>query len=524
MNTDKSALDDVVVLDGREVETFHALCASRWRAWIDSAIEAKTSGKGILARPEVDVGLIELCLHLDTVDPDGDWKRNAYITLIWTIDDALRAGGDWTWAQYDSLLPYVEDPLRELVSMGERPIPENAKNAKKHPLLRALVNTGTKITGEWAAHKLARQEGIDRDLICRVDQQPIIDAFEGHRPEVVRAAMLRVATANRLTYELGGSTKNWKSPEIEPLPDDFPKPLWRNLNVPQIPLKSRAARWEVGWEVHLRSRDVFSAASTVNVYTYALGASAEQAQFDPKNSATDYTDTSQMFNRWLRWPRAMEEFASLELFFDESPTRYLASNLAHARIRCQFNQWDEHFYAFDALTVADKELRSEWVRQYLAMPIDFRSAFFDPVLQLLSGEPLDKERKVPKSDARFYHESFAVQKAIHQDNVTAFNEHLPAMMAAYRRLGNRQFTKELCLAAIALQREALRRGMKIDIPQDWPNHPPTVEAPDPVEPDTHWSPWAGVQLLVDNPTEPLAWPTMLLNRRVRRVVKSEAAI
>lgn len=519
---DTTIPEDVVILDGREVGTFHNLCRQHWRGFVEKAVEAKQKGTGILARPESDVGLLNLCLSLDRVDPDGGWKRKAYATLIRTIDDALRAGGAWTWSQYECILPRSEDPLRDLVAMGRNPVPADAKGAKDRPALRALLNMATKVTGAYAAAKIKRSEGIDAEIISRLDHTPIQEAFAEDGPDVVHAAELRIAAADRQTEALGGSTNNWQGPDLPPLPKNFPPPLWRNENVPRLPLKSRAARWEVGWEIRCSIGNVFDSSRQASMITFALGASPEVSNFDDKGVHRDFTDSRWIYAPRPSWYDAMTEVAALELFLDGSPDRYLANVLTNQRIIMQYSHWSEDFHSFDVFSVGDERAREYWMKGFRTHPSKWRAAWLDQTYEILADEHLEDAKTFPKTDARFYHEAFRAFEAIRDRNTTAFDEILPKFLAAYRKLRHRRFTKELALWPIAFQREALRRGMDIKVPEDWPNHAPTVRAPEPPEPDTSWSIWPGLKLVVNNPDEPLAWPTLLLNRKIRRVVKSEA--
>jgi hypothetical protein len=71
------------------------------------------------------------------------------------------------------------------------------------------------------------------------------------------------------------------------------------------------------------------------------------------------------------------------------------------------------------------------------------------------------------------------------------------------------------MPAVAIQRAALRAGLRPEIPKARPNDPDLVLAPDPQSADLPWSSYPGIDLLFSQDT--LAWPSLLVNQPVYEI-------
>ncbi len=96
--------------DGSLVETYERELCLRLRHILDRVLDKNVDGIGALARPEANIGIIQLLCILHRLDGDVRWIEEAVVTYIRTLDWVLRNSTDICW-RFEWESPISEDPI-----------------------------------------------------------------------------------------------------------------------------------------------------------------------------------------------------------------------------------------------------------------------------------------------------------------------------------------------------------------------------------------------------------------------------
>ena len=98
------------LFDGSLVEAYDRELCLRLKQIRDRVLVGKAAGNGALARPEANIGVVQLLCILHKLDGDARWIEEAVVAYVRTLDWVLRNSADVSW-RFQWLSPIRQDPL-----------------------------------------------------------------------------------------------------------------------------------------------------------------------------------------------------------------------------------------------------------------------------------------------------------------------------------------------------------------------------------------------------------------------------
>lgn len=492
---------DRLRLDGSAVPRLRRALADRHRTVLAGAVDAKQRGRGALARPEADAGLMELLSVLHVLEPQGLWLDRAMLTYAWSLDDALRSphGVHWgrEWLRPAETSASLKLSMLDWLRYGNDP-PFGADFGKRaplgpEPLWQAEVWTAgnaRRMSNDWRQH-------VYSALATRLE-----------------AARARVEGRTSGTLP-------------DPIPGHLGEPLWRNVRPSAMPQRGSAALRKWGEGVARTAVEGLGVGHLIlnwgGLWLGAEPAAGERLQLPITRShaavnhlvlggAAERLGLS-LLDRALGGP-AGELLRALR-----GLGRWMWHDLAWQqrwRGDVQWGSWDA---VLAPLCVNDRPVLRAWAECARASRPAFDAARWACVAHTVAWVDGQSEGplKIPKTAGKFETSFMTAVQGLLDRNPAKVDEGVAGVLRYYPRtewtyFEPRTFARP-CIPAVALQREALRIGLSIRIADEPPNDPELVSAALPPDAALPWVVWPGVELIA-NADAPLEWLTLLLGERV----------
>ncbi|MFA6242185.1 MAG: hypothetical protein WC655_14725 [Candidatus Hydrogenedentales bacterium] len=484
-----NAGSDTLVLDGSRVAEYDEALTLRLKSILQLALERKATGRGCVTRPEADIGLIGLMCILHHLEPKAGWARKAAITYVHVLDYILRHVGDVCW-RFDWLHPVHEDPL--VVPKGKG---ADATSAEVSNLLSLFRDS---------ADDLEEYALVRAELLLRYADAEIL-----------------VGTPPQLRFygdDVRGTT-------LPPLSATFPAPYWNHEKVQPWPEKSKVFRERVANALLHTLSDVFGTSAWVAYIRREVLSNSDfapGAQYDPM-----VRDTYSVLSGIVTFPLKLlgVEFYDRIFRAPDSAQSLLAACMGLSRIQSAVTTWTNRTSGFDScfapLMAGDRAQLQLWSDRLTGIRTKPKEAYcltklFEAYIKN-AGAPIDQFMAGVKGKA---YEALAscIDGLINQD-MDQIDKGVKGVLQNYARtiwlMWGEDKSIDLCIPAIAIQREALRRGLDIAISKAKNNDEELVRLPDPAEPHLSFCAYPGVDLVCLH--DGLAWPSLFLGTPIRHL-------
>ncbi|MCA9092723.1 MAG: hypothetical protein KDA68_04515 [Planctomycetaceae bacterium] len=506
-----------IKLDGSCLHAAWSQFYTRLGRIIHDAIEQKKSGVGVFARPEMDVCLVGLIGQMHRLNPEAGWLELGLTTFAKTLQDALKRAPEIYWGRKWS------EPIEGNFNRCFDQINASSLLKKKNPKTFFPSSFEFLITGmkggvfDFAPNETPskgehhrRRRLYDNLNHCHTLVQQFYNRPDGSYPKVTLC----------------------KPPEFT---GEQLTPLWENAKFPPMPQAGTAQLLRFG-NILMSTADLLldSTPFFLEYVPIYLGLNdlpeldEEEEQDKPQfphfqfwsNVGVDYAKTGFL------------ELAKLDRVFHAPSSELLEACLAKIRLSICDRRWHlpisfrpktlDWNDALLASMVNDNYSQRAWVEAYSekGSPHPMTNAQSMVQFSWLSEQAWPKKLKLPKKIPQFDQGLLQAMQGLAEGKAKLVNEGVANMLTGYPKTAGlyvpREWNPELCLPAIAVQRIALRTGLKLNVPDEAPNDPELVAAPDPTTPVCKWSAHPGIELVATYPEE-CEWPSLYLNQIVSTV-------
>jgi hypothetical protein len=363
-------------------------------------------------------------------------------------------------------------------------------------------------------------------------EPPTLDvspAVRARRQRLYDEVGRRVFEMTRFLSRPDGSFPPVTPVELEPIPRELGTPLWRNTQVPPVPRSGTAYLSRFGSAL-MRTTESYLKSSRV-IYKYAgplLGREPLPCPAEKQGvrAATRFfSSLSQLQD---------SDVIGVDVFdrvFGGNADALLqailgATRLAHHDLRWGGNLTSYWDIVAAGLLVNDEEFLRLWAKLVPTYWKHYARASRDGcrlAKQWIESPIPDPNLLMPKIKPGFQGAFVTAMVGLIRRDVGLVNAGVTELLAWHskREYGywRTQFV-EHCMPAMAIQRAAIRVGLRSAIPRERPNDPELVVAPDPQTSALPWSPHPGVDLILSH--NALAWPTLYVNQPVHEIVDPAA--
>ena len=463
---------NTVTLDGAAAPLLKPRLAERIKKVLETAKTWKQMGIGVMARPEADLGLLQLFQVLERLEPGRGWLEKAIITATHTLHHCLSQPQHVSWG------------LSWRYYLG---------------------------------HKKSEMEPSSLDPSLLQDAEAL---FSPSRSVAITLLPLLRQYLDATDVLVGKSfEKNIPSLVIPPLPTGLPEPEWRNLeDLSRWPVAGKAAKMKLGRVLTTTMASWAGDAWTILKWGESILQGEPQTHGTPKAqflALITFDNVSAKF----------AEVAYLDRVFGGSAEGFIKALYGYSRFQHYQEIWDERVHYFHAhvptaLAVNDFNHLQHWAGQMLKEKMPQGGQTIRLYLKIILKDSDVKISPLPKgSNSYFGAECLALQGLL-DGQPDMINEGITGMLAGYAKTNHPvwagKWLSEICIPAIAIQRAAIRSGIKIIIPQEKPNDPELVHLPDPIEPALLYCLYPGIEMLLSH--ENLEWPTLLINEPIKTVI------
>jgi len=486
------------------------------------AIEQKTAGRGIFARPEADPGLMVVLEVMEAIDPSAGWMERAFTTYAQSMQDALERAPDIWWGRR-WLEPMETSQRYNSASLLCFPAFENISLVRMMQLLIAKATTGS-------------PQGLSQ-LIFGCIPQELLEKPSGaelkRRRTLYDAIVQRSGVVRTLLQRPDGSFPSISAASVPELDRSLLKPLWRNKRVPPLPGNGEKFLRRFGDILMRTVSEGLDEAWTVLVTAPMLLGPQQLHEHYRQQNIPHY----RLFVAHGHGVSEISRFLGIEILdrlFGAPPSELLSACLSFSRWmswrtalaikngdqNLPIESWDA---AIVSCMVEDESAMREWAEHYPTVSRgnarDVRAC--GHVLESwVMHRRWPADLKLPKT-LRAIESGFATaMRGICDRDPSAASNGVREMLDAHRLprtdpyLGNCQ--SELCLQAVAVQRIARKAGLVLDVPSGAPNDMELVCAANPTAPSRKWAVLPGLDLVTGS-SQPLDWPSLYLNQPVLSV-------
>lgn len=500
-----------IKLDGSCLHAAWSQFYTRLGRIIHDAIEQKNSGVGVFARPEMDVCLVGLIGQMHRLNPEAGWLELGLTTFAKTMQDALKRAPEIYWGRKWSA-PIDGSWSR---SFSETNASKLLKKTVSLSSLEVLI-TGLKAgVFDFAPNETQTKGELQRrrrlyDTLnhCHTLAQQFYNRPDGSYPKVTPCT----------TPEFTGEQL---------------APLWKNTLFPSMPHAGTAQLRRFG-DILMWTADALldSAPFFLEYVPVYLGLN-DLPELDEDEDEAQFPHLLFWSNAGVDHAKAgFLELAKLDRVFHAPASELLEACLTKIRFSICDRRWHlpisfrpktlDWNDALLASMVNDKYSQRAWVEAYSEKESLHPMTVAQSMVQFswLSEQAWPKKLKLPKKVPQFDQGLLQAMQGLAEGKVKLVNEGVVNMLTGYPKTAGlylpQEWNPELCLPAIAIQRIARRTGLKLNVPDEAPNDPELVAAPDPTTPACKWSAHPGLELVATYPEE-CAWPSLYLNQIVKTV-------
>jgi hypothetical protein len=460
---DKSGLQSIA-LDGSTTPILKVRLAARIKKVLAAAKERKLNGIGVMARPEADVGLLPLYQVLHRLEPDQGWLEKALVTLAHTLHHALSQPQNVWWG---------------FASPGQN----------------------------WR-------------FVFEKTENSLIQDFE-NSPQLEKPAMGKLLPLVReylvIAEGLGGQSfsKKLSSLQLKPLPDHLPHPEWiHSRDIPEWPLSDKKKKEKLG-RVLLSTMNSWQDTAW-NMFQW--GGKILSGKPQPLGTPKD------QFLQIIALDRVSADFAEvayLDRVFGDSADNFLSALAGYSRFEHYQEIWSGHVsyghaHVPNALAVNDQEHLGNWAAMLKRENVYFKFGINQMLVKMALKDGISKIAPLRKSDTGYAKAEYLAIQGLLEKNSALVDEGVAGMLTSYHKndyaVWRGQRLSEICVPAVAIQRAAIRSGMKIKIPADRPNDPELVQIKDPTEARLPFCLYPGIETILNH--QGLKWPSLLLDEAI----------
>jgi hypothetical protein len=458
-----------VALDGSAIPLLKTRLAERIKKVLATAKERKRLGVGVMARPEADAGLLPLFQVLHRLEPEQRWLEKALVTLVHTLNHAL-LNAEKVWWGFTSprinwRYHFETTKYNSLIAECE-----NSEQIKNNPAL-------------------AKYLALAREYLL------IAETLAGR-----------------------SFSKDLTVAGCKPLSAESFAPEWDNSSQNLAwPVASKQKKEKIG-------QVVFSTFSNLpdNAFgTLEYGSQILNGERRPQGTETNWLHSVNTFDRVSA---KFVEVSYLDRVFGGSAEDFLSALLGYSRYEYYQEIWTNHIsygccHVPTALAVNDQSHLVGWANMIKRDPSLNKFGYVQMLVKLFLNDGQEKIKSVLKSDSAYTKADYLAVKGLLEQKTELVEEGISGMLANYHKInyavwqGN--WLSEICVPAVAIQRAAIRAGMKINIPTERPNDPELILLPDPTEARLPYCLYPGIETLLSHKN--LAWPALLLDEPITRV-------
>lgn len=463
---DKIGLQSIA-LDGSATPILKARLAARIKNVLAAAKERKLNGTGVMARPEADVGLLPLCQVLHRLEPDHGWLEKALVTLAHTLYDALSQPQNIWWG---------------FASPGQN----------------------------WRFCFEKSKSSLIGD--CENSPQFKKSAVAKHLP------LVREYLANSEHFAGQSFSKKLSSLKIKPLPDNLQPPEWTNpQNISQWPVLDKKKKEKLGTVLLITIDGWQDTARDMLDWGEKILNGGPQPLGTPKKQFLQIISLERVSAKFA-------EIAYLDRVFGGSAEDFLSALAGYSRFEHYQEIWSDHVgyghaHVPNALAVNDQEHLENWAAILKRENVYFKFGTNQMLVKMVLKEGNSKISPLRKSDTAYSKAEYLAIQGLLQKKSELVDEGVSGMLASYHKtdyaVWRGQWLSEICVPAVALQRVAIRSGMKIRIPTERPNDPELVQRPDPTEAHLPFCLYPGIEAILTH--KGLDWPALLLDEPITMI-------
>ena len=467
--------------DGSLVETYERELCLRLRHILDRVLDKNVDGIGALARPEANIGIIQLLCILHRLDGDVRWIEEAVVTYIRTLDWVLRNSTDICW-RFEWESPISEDPIfKDLFSEQHETSLE----------ISTLLSTYRAAVGDCAAYRQTH--------------------------ELMR---LRVEAVKKIAGKSPVVLRNPVETDIPPLPDNYPSSCCVRDVIPAWPSQSLKYRERVGGGL------LYTVTEQLGGFAW-LAYVRRKILSNPEFAAGGDKDPEKAGD-WVFGMGFADNLVGIEFYnrllgTDGSAEKLLSGVFGASVFQDRIMGWTGRIgdldSVFTALLVGDSKHLRTWARlvedRIGRTPKGVRS-FWASIKAYIDSDR-SSSLSPPTIKTKVYQGMFLAFSGLLHRDAARVKEGIRIVLDNYCRSDfwsqwSNTAAIDLCIPAIALQRAALRDGIALDIPDDEKNDRELVLAPDPTVLALDYCPFAGTDLVLEK--QELPWLALFLGRRV----------
>ncbi len=463
---DKPSLKSIVI-DGSTTSILKARLAVRIKKVLATAKERKLNGIGVMARPEADIGLLPLYQVLHRLEPDRGWLEKALVTLAHTLFDCLSNPQEIWWGE---TWKYLGEPC------GNVPPPN------------LLEECESQRSGSEIILKLA---------------------------PLVRQYLQLANEISERSFENGLALQS-----IPALPEISIEPEWKNPRFPpKWPNKEKAKQAKLGRVLTVTMRSWWREAW----YVYHYGPKILAGEVRPHGTQTDWLHSVTTFDRVSA---KFAEASYLDRVFGGSAKDFLSALLGYSRYEHSQEIWSDRVAYFNAhvpnaLATNDQAHLQNWALTVQRSKLPLSAGIGQMLLRIILQRDDINISPLGKSGSSYFKAEYLATQGLLERELGRIEEGLAGMLASYYKTnyavwkGN--WLSEICVPAVAIQRAAIRSGMKIKIPAERPNDSELAQLPDPAEARLPFCLYPGIETILSR--RKLAWPALLLDEPIAVVVE-----
>ena len=457
-------------LDGSATPILKARLALRIKKVLATAKERKLNGIGVMARPEADVGLLPLYQVLHRLEPDQGWLERALVTLAHTLHHALSQAQNIWWG---------------FASPGQN--------------WRFIFETSK------------------QSLVEDCDNSPQI-----HNNRDLAELLLLVREYLAIAEVFGGRSfsKELFASNVKPLPDGLQASEWNYSKViSKWPVADKKHKEKLGRVLLSTMNDWQRNAWSVLNY----GPKILAGEWRPHGTVTDWLHSVTTFDRVSA---NFAEVSYLDRVFGGSADDFLSALLGYSRYEHYQERWDDRVAYFNAhvpnaLATNDQAHLQNWAMTVQREKLPLGAGIGQMLLRIILKRDDIKVSPLGKSGSSYFKAEYLATQGLLERKPNFIEEGVAGMLASYHKtdyaVWRGQWLSEICVPAVAIQRAALRSGIKIKIPADEPNDPELVQSKDPTEASLPFCLYPGIETILKY--EGLAWPSLLLDEPITSVVE-----
>jgi len=423
-----------------------------------------------MARPEADIGLLPLYQVLHRLEPDQGWLEKALVTLAHTLHHALSQAQNVFWG---------------FASPGQN--------------WRFIFETSKKSLVEDCQSSFQIQS----------------------KPELAKLLPL-VQGYLAMAESFGGRSfsKELASTGVKPLPDGLQPSEWNNSkDISKWPVADKKQKEKLG-RVLLSTMDSWQH-NAWSVLDY--GPKILAGEWRPHGTTTDWLHSVTTFDRVSA---KFAEVSYLDRVFGGLAEDFLSALLGYSQYEHCQERWTDHVGYFNAhvpnaLATNDQEHLQNWALIVQRNKLPLSAGIGQMLLRIILKCDDIKVSPLGKSGTSYFKADYLATQGLLEKKPALIEEGIAGMLASYHKtdyaVWQGQWLSEICVPAVAIQRAAIRAGMKIKIPAERPNDPELVRLPDPTKARLPFCLYPGIETILTHKN--LAWPALLIDEPITTVTE-----